>query len=133
MENLFLLASRSKFRFNTTSGVITAEDLWDLPLTSPPGNKANLDDIAKALNKQLKEASEESFVTPVTARTNEVQAKFDLVRFVIKSKMEERDAAKALADKAATKQKIMGLIEKKKDEALAGKPVEELQALLNSI
>lgn len=132
MENLFTLASRSKFRFNTVSGVITTEDLWDLPLTD--SRKANLDDIAKDLNKQLKASNEEqSFVKPATAKSNEVQAKFELVLFVIKTKMEERDAAKALADKAANKQKIMALIEKKKDEALAGKSEAELLQLLNAM
>lgn len=132
MESLFLLASRSKFRFNTTSGVITAEDLWDLPLTDT--RKANLDDVAKSLNKQLKEANEEqSFVKPAAATTNETKAKFDLVLAVIKTKMEERDAAKALADKQANKQKIMALIDRKKDEALAGKTEAELQALLNTL
>jgi hypothetical protein len=71
MDNLFLVASRSKFRFNTASGTITTEDLWDLPLSS---GKANLDDIAKALNKQLKDASEEqSFVKPAAAKTTETK------------------------------------------------------------
>lgn len=132
MDNLFLTASRSKFRFNTTSGTITAEDLWDLPLSD--ARKANLDDIAKDLNKQLKEANQEqSFVRPAAARTNEIQAKFDLVLFVIKTKMDEREAAKALADKQATKQKIMALIDKKKDQALEGKSMDELQNLLNTV
>mgnify|MGYP001609208071 CR=1 FL=1 len=132
MDNLFWLASRSKFRFATPAGTITTEDLWDLPLSD--ARKANLDDIAKDLNKQLKVANEEqSFVKPAAAKTNEVQAKFDLVLTVIKTKMEERDAAKAFADKQATKQKIMALIDKKKDEALAGKSEEELKALMATI
>jgi hypothetical protein len=139
MENLgslFVQASRSKFRFNTAAGVITVEDLWDLPLTD--SRKANLDDIAKSLNKQLKETSEEqSFVVTKTGaaatRANEVKAKFDLVLFVIKTKMEERDAALLRAEKEANKQKIMALIERKKDEALAGKSAEELMALLNTM
>jgi len=131
-NNLFLTASRAKFRFNTASGIITTEDLWDLPLTD--ARKANLDDIAKALNKQLKDANEEQpFVKPAAAKSDEIRAKFDLVLFVIKSKMEERDAARARADKEANKQKIMALIDRKKDEILAGKSAEELQALLNSM
>ncbi len=132
MENLFLLASRSKFRFATVAGLITAEDLWDLPLTDT--RKVNLDDIARGLNKQLKDVGEDqSFVRPATTKGNEIKAKFDLVLFVIKTKMEERDLAQALADKAANKQKIMAIIEKKKDEALAGKSVEELHSLLNAM
>jgi hypothetical protein len=131
MENLFLLASRSKFRFRTPSGDISAEDLWDLPLT---GSKSNLDDIAKGLNKILKSSTEEqSFVKPATPKSNEDQAKFELVLFVIKTKMEERDAAKTLADKQAKKQKLMALIDQKKDAALSAKSLEELQAEVNAM
>lgn len=138
MDSLFALASRSKFRFNTPSGVITVEDLWDLPLTSQGRPKANLDDIAKALNKQLKEANEEqSFVvnrsSVAATMANETKAMFDLVLFVIKTKMEERDAAMARSEKEANKQKIMALIERKKDEALAGKSADELMSLLNAM
>lgn len=132
MENMFIAASRSKFRFNTASGVLSVEDLWDLQLSGT--RAANLDDLAKDLNRQLKEANQEqSFVKPAAATTNEIQAKFDLVLFIIKVKMEERDAAKLLEEKRINKQKIMSLIERKKDEALAGKSADELQALLNTM
>lgn len=130
MENIFIAATRSKFRFDTPSGVLTTEDLWDLPLSD--SRKANLDGIAKALNREIKGA-EDSFVTPASAATSETKAKFDLVLYVIKVKMEERDAAKLRVEKEANKQKIMALIDRKKDEALAGKSAEELQALLNSM
>ena len=47
--NIFEQASRNKLRFDTNiKGVISTEDLWDLPLTSDTG-RVNLDDIAKAL------------------------------------------------------------------------------------
>jgi hypothetical protein len=133
MENLFVLASRAKFRFVTSKGSLTAEDLWDLPLDDR--RQVSLDDVAKSLNKQLRESdTEQSFVNKASApRTDEIKAKFDLVLFVIKTKLEERDAAKARSDKEANKQKIMALIERKKDEALAGKPLDELQALLNTM
>lgn len=128
--DLFLVASRMKCRFNSPSGPLMAEDLWDLPLS---GNRANLDDIAKDLNKQLKSTSEQSFVKPATTSSNEVQVKFDLVLFVIKTKMEERDQALTLSQKQADKQKIMEIIAWKKDKALEGKTLEELQALVNAI
>lgn len=134
MSELFMLASRAKYRFNTAAGILTVEDLWDLPLAD--SRRANLDDIAKSLNRQVKETSDElSFVKPAAASkaASELKAKFDLVLYVIKTKMEERDLAQAAADKAANKQKIMALIDRKKDEALAGKPLEELQALLSGM
>ena len=57
---MFEQASRSKFRFNSSQGLLTTEDLWDLPLTST--RYANLNDIAKELNRTLKATAEEDFV-----------------------------------------------------------------------
>lgn len=128
MDNLFIAATRSKFRFVSPIGPISTEDLWDLPLTSE--RRANLDDIAKELYKQLKEANQEqSFVQPVAAPTNEIEVKLELVKFIIKTKMEERDAAKAAEEKRANKQRLSEIIAEKEDQALAGKSVEELKAL----
>jgi CxxC motif-containing protein len=127
VNDIFIVASRQKFRYETTRGVLCVEDLWDLSL-------AQLDSVAKAVNKEIKEAEgEQYFVKPATTASTEVKAKFDIVLYVIKVKMEERDAAAAKAEKEATKQKIMALIDKKKDEALAGKTADELMAMLNSM
>ena len=48
---LFITASRAKFRFPFSVGQLSAEDLWDLPLS---GRGQNLDNIARALHKELK-------------------------------------------------------------------------------
>ena len=50
---MFEKASRMKLRFNTQRGVLSVEDLWDLPLIQ-------LDNIAIALNKKLQESKTES-------------------------------------------------------------------------
>ena len=63
---MFEKATRRKLRFTSAAGLLSTEDLWDLPLTSATG-KANLDDIAKALNRRLKDAEEVSFVAPERA------------------------------------------------------------------
>lgn len=125
-------AARYKYRFSSSVGYLSVEDLWDLPLTSE--RKVNLDEIAKALNKEIKDAEGvQSFVEPSSATSSEAKAKFDLVLEIIKVKIQERDEAKAAKVKAETKQKIMALIDRKKDEALAGKSTEELQALLSTM
>jgi len=133
MENQFIIASRAKLRFETSRGLASAEDLWDLPLTAR-GNTPNLDDIAKELHREIKDAEGEiSFVTQAAPRTTELQTMFDIVKFVIDTKLAERAVEKAAEEKRATKQKILGLISAKKDEELASKSPEELEAMLASL
>lgn len=65
---MFEKASRMKLRFNTQRGVLSVEDLWDLPLIQ-------LDNIATALNKKLQESKTESFIKTRTKDTTELELK----------------------------------------------------------
>lgn len=132
--NIFELASRKKFRFDTSKGQVTVEDLWDLPLTSTT-NRPNLDDIAKDLYKQMKEDKEVSFVkssAAVSADFNLIKAKFDIVKTIIDVKLAEADAAKKAKAVKEKNQRILELIAQKDDEALASKSREELLAMLST-
>ena len=132
---LFETAVRSKLRFDSPKGLLTAEDLWDLPLTTTSPSRPSLDLMARDLYKQLKEFSDDavSFVKPSTVSTTAIQVKFDIVKHVIDTKMAERDAAAASAEKSAKKQKLMELIARKQDTALESASIEELQAMVQSM
>lgn len=130
MSNLFEIATRKQYRFNSQVGALSVEDLWNLPLTST--RSASLDAVAKELHSQLKEETI-SFVTPSVSDNTVVQQKFDIVKYIIDVKVAERDAAKLASDNAAKKQKILSLIAQKQDEQLSGSSLEELQALANSL
>lgn len=131
MEKMFEKAARIKLRFSTPKGLLTVEDLFDLPLTSGTG-KANLDDLAKELHRQLKD-EDVSFVTPTAKKDEDDQLAFELVKHVIGIRIAERDEAAKKTEQAAARQKIMALIDQKKDAALGEKSVEELTALLASL
>lgn len=124
----FEQAARKKFRFDSSKGQLSVEQLWDLPLT---GNGVNLDDIARGLFRQIKEAAGEiSFVKPAAANDTSLQAKFDIVKHIIDVKMAERDVAEKAAATRAKNQKIMALIDQKQDEKLSSASIEELRAML---
>lgn len=128
---LFLTATRRKFRFQSSVGQISAEDLWDLPLS---GRGGNLDDIARSLHKGLKEADGDiSFVKPAVKTTVELQAKFDIVKYVIDVKMAERDARDAAEEKAVLKQKLLAKRAERRDKALDEKSEEELDAMIAAL
>lgn len=129
--NMFEFATKNKLRFATKVGEVTVEDLWDLPLTSTKG--VSLDDTAKSINKELKSSEEESFVVK-TIKTNEVLGlKLDIVKHIIRVRLDENEAAQNAMVAKAKKQKIMELIEAKKNEAMAGKSLDELEAMLNEL
>ena len=121
---LFLTAARSKFRFGSSAGQLSTEDLWDLPLS---GRGANLDEIARALHKGLKDADGDiSFVKPAVKTTVELQAKFDLVKYVIDTKMADEE-------KAATKQKLLAKLAEKQDKALDNLSEEQIKAMIDAL
>lgn len=128
---MFEKATRLKLRFPSQVGMLSVEDLWDLPLQASRG--ASLDTIAKTVNKVLKETSEESFVAPVTAQNTELTLQLDILKYIISVKIEEANVAKTLKERAAKKKHIMAIMADKQDEALKGKSLEELQAELDSL
>ncbi len=133
--DLFEQATRKKLRFDTYNGLLGVEDLWDLPLTSLNGKRANLDDIAKGLHAELKDQAEASFVldTKVSDTKALLQLEFDVVIHVINTKISEQKAAALAASNREKKQRIMALIERKQDEALSATSIDELQQMLNGL
>lgn len=128
--NIFESATKKKLRFPSTAGLLSTEDLWDLPLLGGKRNTPNLDDIAKHLNSKIKEAQEESFVQKPSSVSSELKLQFDVVKHIIDVKIEEDTK---LADAAAKREKnarILEIMERKQDEELQGKSLEELRALL---
>ena len=131
---MFEKAARLKLRFSTPVGDLSAEDLWDLPLTTRAGsNKANLDDLARALHQQIEPAPTVSFVKPTEPVSVIPQLKFDLVLHIIKVKLAEQEAAQKAQTTRERKQQIMALIEQKKNDALGASSIEELQAMLDAL
>lgn len=128
--NIFEQAARQKFRFPTAKGELTVEQLWELPLKSTGG--PNLDDIALTLDRQLSaEGNRKSFVDSTVKADGTIQVKLDIVKHIIEVKIEKRDAeAKAQATRERD-QRIMAILEKRKDAKLDSASDEELLALLN--
>lgn len=125
MNTLFVMATRCKFRF-PFKGQIPVEDLWDLPVK-------NLDTIFKALNAEAKQAKEESLLATKSAADAELEAKIEIIKYIVAVKQEE---AKQRATAAANKEqqrRIDEIIAAKQDEALQNMSVEELLAMRNSL
>lgn len=133
--NIFEQAFRCKLRFDTPKGAITVEDLWDLSLTSTTG-KANLDDIARDLHRQLKNGDDVSFVHKERKSDETVQLKFDIVKYVIDVKLAEADEASKARVNAEKKRhvgQLLALIANKENQQLADMPLEDLRKMVESL
>ena len=123
---MFDKATRLKLRFESSKGLLSVEQVWDLSLTA-------LNEMAKSLSRQVKAATsdEEDFIGKNTTVDTKLQLAFDVVKHIIGVKLKERDDSANAAEKKAKNQVIMELIAKKQNEELAGKSLEELQAMLD--
>jgi hypothetical protein len=133
--NIFEQASRNKLRFDTNKGTISVEDLWDLPLTSET-NRANLDDIARNLFNDLRDAEEVSFVrhsSKKTATQNSLKLKFEIVKHIIDTRLAEIEAAKNAADRANRKRQLTELLHSKQQADLQSKSTEEIQKMIDAL
>lgn len=133
MEDLYKEAAKRKLRFTTPVGQVQAEDLFDLPLKSRSPKKANLNDIAKGLNRQLKEDGDEDFVTRRTKPNKELKIKFDIVLDAIQTVQAREAASERRELNRQKKARILEIMAKKQDEQLEGQSMEDLEKLLGDL
>lgn len=129
--NIFEIATRQKLRFGSSQGQLTAEDLWDLPLKGR-GNQLDLDTIAKAVHKAIKDEEEESFVSTRSAASTNLQVRMDIVKHIIDTKLEEADKREQAQKNKAKREKIKQILASKEDEELMNMSKEDLLKALES-
>jgi hypothetical protein len=122
MEN-FKLATRQKLRFQTNKGLLSTEQLWDLPIVE-------LDALAVALEDEYKESGKKSFLVKSSAKDKTIKLKFDVVLDVLSTKVEEQQVVQETAEIREHNKKIIAIIADKKDRSLQGKSIKELEGML---
>ena len=123
---MFEKCSRKKLRFVSDKGLLTAEDLWDLNLNQ-------LNAIAKKLNKDLKNAAEEDFLEGAGKEDTLLKLSFDIVLHVLNTKKEEAEKRKTAAEKKAEKEKLLDMLDKKKNQSLESLSEEELKKKIEEL
>lgn len=123
---MFEKASRMKTRFQTSRGVLSTEDLWDVSLDQ-------LNTLAKALRKELKDAEEEDFLVIKKDTNSQIQLMFDIVLHILNIKKDEKTAREEASVKRAEKERLLELLAKKKDQSLEALSEEEIRAKIESL
>jgi hypothetical protein len=130
--NLFLVATRKKFRFPSDRGDLVVEQLWEIPLVSRSGFSVN--NIAISVNNELKSLEEESFVeTSKNPRRDDLKAMLEILKIVIATRQEEASEKVKAAERSAEREQLREAIENKKRDGLASASLEELEAQLKAL
>lgn len=125
--NLAEKATRYKYRFPSVNGDLTMEALWGLPLSTEKSNRASLNDVAKTINRQLKDEEEESFVGEPSANTTMLREKLEIVKRIIEVRKHENVLAVQRSKDRERLETINRLIEQKELETLEAKDIEALK------
>lgn len=123
---MFENALKNGFRYPSNKGLITTEDLFWLSLN-------DLNEIAKKINKLIKDSEEESFIPGPNFNNNNDSKRLDIVKHIINLKINEQNAKMIEKSNAEKRQRIMELINKKDEESLENMSKEELEKLLSNI
>ena len=123
---MFEEATRNKYRFPSNVGMVSVEDLWDLPAP-------HLDVIFKKLNKQLKQSEEESLLITTSDADKETEDKIAIVKHIFLTKTFEANDRLQAKERKEKKQYLLSLLQQKQDETYKSKSVEELQELINAL
>lgn len=124
--NNFKEASKIQLRFETSQGLLSAEQLWALKLPA-------LATIVRNLKKQMVKDNDNdlSFLDEKpTAVDKTIELRFNIVKEVYQDKKNELESARDESAKKERNQKILGLIAEKQEGALKEKSLEELTAML---
>lgn len=122
----YKLATKQKLRFQTSKGLLTVEQLWDLSLM-------DLDALAVSLEVAHQESGGKSFLKKKSEKDRTAKLRFDIVLDVLGSKVEESDAAREAFENKEHNQRILGLIAEKKEEALKNKSIKELESMIKKV
>lgn len=124
--NLFEYAARKKLRFTSPRGLLTVEDLWDIPLRARNADGLDLNVVAKIASKALAETAENFVDTVKTAEHTNREMALEVVKYVIDTKINEEKAAAEKADKKKKKEALLTALSEKQAGKLSAMSEKEL-------
>lgn len=130
---MYKFVAQNKVRFPSNRGLLTVENLFELPLKARDG--FDLDTVARTIHTELKDLGEVSFVDVVSPnpRKKQLEVALEVVLDVIKTKQDENAATRQRLEKAEKRKKILDVIAAKKDEKLSAASLEELEKELAAL
>jgi hypothetical protein len=130
-DNIFYRASRTKLRFQSEQGLLTVEDLWDLPITTTRAKAASLETVGNTLLRRQQELGATSILQgrPSAERIT-VDLAIEIVREVIRVKQLEAADAERQAQNRSERARLEALIRAKIEQNAS---VDDLQKQLTAL
>jgi uncharacterized protein YfkK (UPF0435 family) len=123
-DNMFEKASKLKLRF-PYKGVITVEDLWDLPVKE-------LDTVYRFINKELKSVQEDSLLEKNTGGLV-LELQIEIIKHIYAVKQDEiAKREKALARREQVRQ-LDDIIARKENTALSERSLDDLKKMRDEL
>lgn len=119
---MYKQASKEQLRVQTSKGLLSVEQLWDLSVTE-------LDKTAVALQAAYEESGKKSFLVKRSVKDKVAKLKFDVVLDILQTKVEEEAAEREKVENKAHNAKIDALIAEKEDEELKKLSAAKLKSL----
>lgn len=120
---MYKQASKERLRIQTTKGLLSVEQLWDLSLE-------DLDALAVSLEQEYKNSKGKSFLASKTKKDKTIKLKFDVTLDILNTKVEMAEEAANAGKTKAMNEKILSIIQRKKDSQLEDMSIGELEKLL---
>lgn len=133
MTDIFAQATAAKLRFTSAKGQLSVEQLWDLPLTTKAAGSVDLDTLAKAVNREIKAAEEESFVVSSRRPKSLDVLRLDILKYIIAEKLAAQRELRDSVEKAEKKKKLLEALAKKGEDKLNSMSEKELLAELSML
>lgn len=129
--NIFEKAAREKTRFQSKKGLLSVEQVWDLPLVK---GEVTLDELARSTNAELKSVTEDSFVvTSPDPRKPALEHRMEILKFIIAEKLADQKKAAEAKQRAERRKVLLDALEAKENEAIQGMSRDQILKELESL
>jgi len=118
--------AKLKLRFPTIVGALSVEQLWNLGT-----NDLNI--LVVNLEEQYEESKGKSYLRVKTKKDKTLKLMFDVALDVLNTRLDEQEEAASVAEIKKEEQRILGLIQNKKQEGEKELSIEELETKLKAL
>lgn len=129
---IYKKASKKKLRFSTNRGVLSVEQLWDLPKEEIRELVIKAREVAQKSSGEINDTELSFLDSPAKTKATDDDLRFEILKDIYLTKKSAEEKAQKKAEAKANNKKILELIARKQDEALEKKSVKELEKLLES-